>query len=201
MVDHQVTLQLTLALELWERVDAFAGLEAVPLLRGPDVPLGFGPRRAARAWATSRSARACGWSAMRATCSRSACGCVAGSHGGLGPVSRRGQGGGLPTADRRAAAGIVRLSLNLGLCSATPRGWPTRASGASYLGPGLACGCCAAGAARGAARRLRPARLRRARAPESEFLLGAKLRTQAGLTLGAAGGRGFTAASARPTRA
>ena len=43
VVDHQLTLALGLSLSLWERVIAFASLEAVPLMRGPNVPVGFVP--------------------------------------------------------------------------------------------------------------------------------------------------------------
>ena len=43
VVDHQLTLALGLSLGLWERLLAFASLEAVPLMRGPEVPVGFVP--------------------------------------------------------------------------------------------------------------------------------------------------------------
>jgi outer membrane protein OmpA-like peptidoglycan-associated protein len=38
VVEHQLTLKIDLSLGLWNRLIVFAGLEALPLLRGPDVP-------------------------------------------------------------------------------------------------------------------------------------------------------------------
>ncbi|MET0340495.1 MAG: OmpA family protein [Polyangiales bacterium] len=201
VVDHQVTLQLALSLGLWERVTAFAGLEVVPLLRGPAVPVGFVPEASgagmgdltfgARVRLIGEPEDLFALGVQAALLLPTA-----------GSDAYRGEGkvAALPLLIAELRPSIVRISLNAGALIRDPERLVDARVGSELLwGAGVGVKVLPPLELLGELSGGLGLRDFGARAlTQSEFLLGARLATRVGLTFGVAAGRGFSGGIGSP---